>query len=42
MVAIKDRFEPNPDTAAAYAATYERYVELYDSLCPLFEKETAV
>ena len=41
MVAIKDRFEPNPDNAPAYAATYERYVELYDRLCPLFDKETA-
>ena len=39
MVTIKDRFEPNPDNAAVYAATYERYVELYDSLCPLFDKE---
>jgi xylulokinase len=42
MVAIKDRFEPNPDNAAAYAAAYERYVELYDSLCLLFDKETVI
>jgi len=39
MVSIKERFEPNPDNAAVYAATYDRYVELYDRLCPLFQKD---
>ena len=39
MVIIKDRFEPDPENSNVYSTTYQRYVELYDSLQDLFEKE---
>ncbi|MBN1319123.1 MAG: FGGY-family carbohydrate kinase [Anaerolineales bacterium] len=39
MVIIKDRFEPNPENSEVYARTYQRYMELYDSLLELFDNE---
>ncbi|MBI3979807.1 MAG: hypothetical protein HY331_16650 [Chloroflexi bacterium] len=36
MVALKQRYEPQAENAPAYAATYERYGRLYDSLLDLF------
>jgi xylulokinase len=39
MVVLKERFQPNPDNAAVYAAMYARYCELYENLRGLFEKE---
>jgi len=41
MVAIKERFEPNPATFKVYDETYERYVRLYEDLCSMFSKEAA-
>jgi xylulokinase len=39
MVAVKERFEPNPANAEIYNRTYEKYVKLYTDLCDLFSKE---
>jgi len=39
MVQVKDRFEPNPDTKAAYEEMYGKYVDLYDSLTGMFAWE---
>ena len=39
MVAVKDRFEPDPERHSRYAATYARYRELYDSLVGMFATE---
>ena len=39
MVQTKERFEPNNANFKVYDDAYERYVQLYDSLCPLFERE---
>jgi hypothetical protein len=39
MVSIKDRFEPNPENAAVYARTYQRYAALNGSLQQLFGDE---
>ncbi len=36
MVELKDLYEPNPATRTAYEAAYGRYVELFDTLRPLF------
>jgi xylulokinase len=38
MVQIKARFEPNPANAAAYAEAYQRYIELYERLKPMFTR----
>lgn len=38
MVQIKERFEPNEDNRAVYDDAYGTYLELYDALCPLFER----
>jgi sugar (pentulose or hexulose) kinase len=36
MVTVRDRFEPDPTTRAAYDDAYGRYVRLFDTLRPLF------
>jgi xylulokinase len=36
MVKVKDLYEPNPVTRAAYEDAYGRYVRLFDTLRPLF------
>jgi xylulokinase len=36
MVTIRDRYEPDPATRAAYDDAYGRYVRLFDALRPLF------
>jgi sugar (pentulose or hexulose) kinase len=36
MVKVKDFYEPNPATRTAYEAAYGRYVQLFDTLRPLF------
>jgi xylulokinase len=38
MVVIRDRLEPDPAARAAYDAVYARYRQLYDELCPMFER----
>jgi xylulokinase len=40
MVQIKDRFEPNSANYAVYDSAFSTYVQLYESLCPLFERST--
>jgi xylulokinase len=36
MVRIRDRFEPDPATRAAYDGAYGRYIRLFDTLRPMF------
>ncbi len=38
MVALQDRYEPNPATRIAYDDAYGRYLRLFDTLRPLFTK----
>ncbi len=38
MVQIKERFEPTAANRAVYDDGYQTYIQLYDSLCPLFER----
>jgi hypothetical protein len=38
MVAIRDRLEPDPAARATYDGVYARYRQLYDDLCPMFER----
>jgi xylulokinase len=38
MVAVKDRYQPDPGTRAAYDAGYATYRELYDALVGVFER----
>ena len=39
MVQIKDEFKPNDANFKVYDELYGKYVQLYDNLCSLFEKE---
>lgn len=39
MVQVGERFEPNRDNFRTYDALYTKYVQLYNDLCNLFEKE---
>lgn len=39
MVAVKDRYAPNPEVRETYEKSYKKYVELYDALVGLFAKE---
>jgi xylulokinase len=36
MVRLGDTFYPNPENALAYDRAYDRYIELYDRLAPMF------
>jgi xylulokinase len=36
MVMVKDRYEPDPATRAAYDDAYDRYLRLFEALRPLF------
>jgi xylulokinase len=36
MVAVRDRYEPNPATRPAYDAADERYLKLFEALRPVF------
>jgi sugar (pentulose or hexulose) kinase len=38
MVQIKERFEPSPAHRAVYDDSFQTYVQLYEALCPLFER----
>jgi len=38
MVQINERFEPQAANRAVYDEAYRTYVQLYDALCPLFER----
>jgi sugar (pentulose or hexulose) kinase len=40
MVQIKERFDPNPANHSRYDEAFSTYVQLYDSLCPLFERSS--
>ena len=37
MVALLDRYEPNPATRTAYDDAYSRYLRLFDTLHPMFK-----
>ena len=39
MVRIKESFEPTPENMPIYDANFRTYVDLYNSLCPLFSSE---
>ena len=39
MVRIKERFTPNSKNFEVYDELYGKYIQLYDSLCALFQKE---
>ena len=39
MIAVKERFEPNPANFKIYEKTYQNYIQLYNELCPMFQKE---
>jgi xylulokinase len=39
MVRIKKRFTPDSETSKVYNELYVKYIQLYDDLCNLFEKE---
>jgi xylulokinase len=39
MIAIKKRFEPNPENFDVYEKSYQRYVQLYEDLVGLFAKD---
>ena len=39
MVRVKEGFTPNSKNFEAYDELYSKYVQLYDSVCPLFQKE---
>ena len=41
MVQIKERFEPTPGNIPVYDDSFRTYVQLYDALCPLFERHGA-
>jgi xylulokinase len=41
MVHIKERFEPNSANLSVYDEAFGVYVQLYDALCPLFERSTS-
>ena len=41
LVAIKDRFEPDPANRAVYDAAYDRYNRLFEALLPEFERSGA-
>jgi sugar (pentulose or hexulose) kinase len=38
MVRIRDRYDPDPANRPAYEDAYNRYVELFDALRPLFSR----
>jgi xylulokinase len=39
MVAVKERFEPNPANSGIYDMTYRDYVQLYNDLCAMFQRQ---
>lgn len=39
MITVKERFNPNPANFDTYERTYRNYVQLYDDLCSMFERE---
>ncbi|MFB0561925.1 MAG: FGGY-family carbohydrate kinase [Candidatus Lokiarchaeia archaeon] len=37
MVSIKKKYDPNPENFEVYGKAYQKYVQLYEDLCELFE-----
>lgn len=37
MVEVTARYEPNPENHALYLQQFDKYVRLYEALCPVFE-----
>ncbi len=42
MIQIKERFEPNSQHRTIYEDTFQNYVRLYDTLCPLFQSRQVI
>jgi sugar (pentulose or hexulose) kinase len=40
MITVRERFDPNSSNFGAYERAYRNYVELYNGLRPLFEKDS--
>lgn len=38
MVEIKQVYKPNPENRAVYDEMYSKYVDLYDAVCPIYER----
>ena len=38
MVEVKNVYKPNPANRAIYDEMYKKYVDLYDVICPIFER----
>jgi xylulokinase len=36
---VAHRYEPNPETVAVYQYVYERFIRLFEAICPLFGKQ---
>jgi xylulokinase len=39
MIRVEERFNPNPANFNTYESSYRNYVQLYDDLCSMFERE---
>ena len=39
MIMVKERFDPNPANLETYERGYRNYVQLYDDLCAMFDRE---
>ena len=39
MIMVKERFDPNPANLETYERSYRNYVQLYDDLCAMFDRE---
>jgi len=39
MVAVKERFEPNPANSEIYDMAYRNYTQLYSDLCAMFQRQ---
>lgn len=38
MVKVKDRYEPDAATRGVYQETYRQYTDLYEAVCPIYER----
>jgi sugar (pentulose or hexulose) kinase len=38
MIKPKESYDPRPEVAAVYDEAYGKYVDLYDAVCPIFDR----